>query len=79
MCLSERPLGRQYYTLPTFTQMRRQVIATGFEPLSYRELRDYVARVDRQTRIAVALPNGPQAARHPTRSAELVKLQISRE
>ena len=47
------------------------VVATGFEPLSYRELRDYLARVaaclhqagfDRETRIAVALPNGPQAA-----------------
>ena len=47
------------------------VVATGFESLSYRELRDYLARVaallhqagfDRETRIAVALPNGPQAA-----------------
>ena len=47
------------------------VVATGFEPLSYRELRDYLGRVamclhhagfDRETRIAVALPNGPQAA-----------------
>jgi acyl-CoA synthetase (AMP-forming)/AMP-acid ligase II len=47
------------------------VVATGFEPFSYRELRDYLARVaaclrqagfDRETRIAVALPNGPQAA-----------------
>ena len=47
------------------------VVATGFESLSYGELRDYLARVavclsqagfDRETRIAVALPNGPQAA-----------------
>ena len=47
------------------------VVATGFEPLSYRELRDYLGRVatclrhagfDRETRIAVALPSGPQAA-----------------
>jgi acyl-CoA synthetase (AMP-forming)/AMP-acid ligase II len=45
--------------------------ATGFEPLSYGELRDYLARItqclrdagfDREARIAVALPNGPQAA-----------------
>ena len=47
------------------------VVATGFQPLSYRELGDYLARVaarlrqagfDRETRIAVALPSGPQAA-----------------
>ena len=47
------------------------VVATGFEPLSYREVRDYLAYVaarlrqagfDRETRIAVALPSGPQAA-----------------
>jgi acyl-coenzyme A synthetase/AMP-(fatty) acid ligase len=47
------------------------VVATGFEPLSYRELLDYLGRIstclshagfDRETRIAVALPSGPQAA-----------------
>ena len=47
------------------------MVATGFRPLSYSELRDYLADVaahlrqaglDRQTRIAVAIPDGPQAA-----------------
>jgi oxalate---CoA ligase len=47
------------------------VVATGFEPLSYRELRDYITHVsthlqeaglDRDARIAIAIPNGPQAA-----------------
>ena len=47
------------------------VVATGFEPLSYRELRDYVARAaarlresgfDRSARVAVALPSGADAA-----------------
>ena len=43
------------------------VVATGFEPLSYRDLRDYVAGtagrlhesgLDRSARVAVALPSG---------------------
>ena len=47
------------------------VVATGFEPLTYRDLRDYVARtavrlresgLDRSARVAVALPNGADAA-----------------
>jgi acyl-CoA synthetase (AMP-forming)/AMP-acid ligase II len=47
------------------------VVATGFEPLSYRDLRDYVAHtavrlrdsgLDRSARVAVALPNGADAA-----------------
>ena len=47
------------------------VVATGFEPLSYRDLRDYVARTavrlresgfDRSARVAVALPSGADAA-----------------
>ena len=47
------------------------VVATGFEPLTYRDLRDYVARTtvrlresgfDRSARVAVALPNGADAA-----------------
>jgi len=47
------------------------VVASGLEPLSYGALRDYLERVatelrqggfDRAARIAVALPNGAQAA-----------------
>ena len=47
------------------------VVATGFSPLSYRDLRDYVARmaarfrelgIDRNARVAVALPSGADAA-----------------
>ena len=47
------------------------VVATGFEPLSYRDLRDYVAGtagrlresgLDRSDRIAVALPSGADGA-----------------
>ena len=47
------------------------VVATGFEPLTYRGLRDYVARttvrlresgLDRSARVAVALPSGADAA-----------------
>jgi len=47
------------------------VVATGFEPLSYRDLRDYVAGAaarlresgfDRSARVAVALPSGADAA-----------------
>ena len=47
------------------------VVATGFEPLSYRDLRGYVARtavrlresgLDRSARVAVALPSGADAA-----------------
>jgi len=47
------------------------VVATGFEPLSYRELHDYVARAaarlresgfDLSARVAVALPSGADAA-----------------
>jgi acyl-CoA synthetase (AMP-forming)/AMP-acid ligase II len=47
------------------------VVATGFAPMSYRELRDALARTtvvlresgfDRGARIAVALPSGPNAA-----------------
>jgi acyl-CoA synthetase (AMP-forming)/AMP-acid ligase II/pimeloyl-ACP methyl ester carboxylesterase/acyl carrier protein len=47
------------------------VVATGFEPLSYRDLRDYVARIavrlresglDRSARVAVALPSGGDGA-----------------
>jgi oxalate---CoA ligase len=47
------------------------VVATGFEPLSYRDLRDYLARTeaklresgfDRSARVAVALPSGANAA-----------------
>ena len=47
------------------------VVATGFEPLSYRDLRDYVAGtagrlhasgLDRSARVAVALPSGADGA-----------------
>jgi oxalate---CoA ligase len=47
------------------------VVATGFAPLSYRGLRDYVARcamrlrefgLDRDARVAVALPSGADGA-----------------
>ena len=47
------------------------VVATGFAPLSYRDLRDYIARtagrfrelgIDRSARVAVALPSGADAA-----------------
>ena len=47
------------------------VVATGFEPLSYRDLQGYLGRTaarlrefgfDRSARVAVALPSGPDAA-----------------
>src|SRR5579871_476103 len=47
------------------------VVATGFEPLSYRDLQGYLGRTaarlrefgfDRSARVAVALPSGPEAA-----------------
>ena len=47
------------------------VVATGFSPLTYRDLGDYLARAaaqlresgrDRNTRVAVALPSGADAA-----------------
>jgi acyl-CoA synthetase (AMP-forming)/AMP-acid ligase II len=47
------------------------VVATGFDPLSYRDLEGYLARVaarlresglDHSVRVAVALPSGPDAA-----------------
>ncbi len=47
------------------------MVATGFDPLSYRGLQNYLARatarlresgLDRSARIAVALPSGPEAA-----------------
>jgi acyl-CoA synthetase (AMP-forming)/AMP-acid ligase II len=47
------------------------VVATGFEPVSYRDLQGYLARaaarlresgLDRRARVAVALPSGPDAA-----------------
>jgi oxalate---CoA ligase len=47
------------------------VVATGFSPLTYRDLVDYLARtatrlrelgIDRSARVAVALPNGADAA-----------------
>ena len=47
------------------------VVATGFDPLSYRDLQSYLARAtarlresgfDRSARVAVALPSGPEAA-----------------
>ena len=47
------------------------VVATGFEPLSYRDLQGYLTRAaaqlrefgfDRSARVAVALPSGPDAA-----------------
>ena len=49
----------------------RAMVATGFEPLSYRDLRDYVTRtalrlresgLDHSARVAVALPSGADAA-----------------
>jgi acyl-CoA synthetase (AMP-forming)/AMP-acid ligase II/acyl carrier protein len=47
------------------------IVATGFQPLSYRELQCligevraalYLAGLGRRARIAIAIPNGPQAA-----------------
>jgi oxalate---CoA ligase len=78
MALPNQDIGADQTTIGQAIRRRAElqpdhaaVVATGFAPLSYRELQCLIDEVhaalraagfDRRARIAIAIPNGPQAA-----------------